>query len=206
MSFLSQIFILALLCLSNISIADDSSAATHLIEKLKAIKTLQADFVQESYDAKQKLLQKQNGSFKVKDSGEFIWLIAVPYEQKIISDAKSLKIYDPDLEQLTIKKLDDKAQVIPLLLFSGKSDQINDLYNVVAISDSHYSLASKSNNNLFDKLEIDFVDETPVSLIILDSLKQKTIVSFSNTVFNKPLSASLFQFIAPEGADIVDER
>lgn len=186
--------------------ADTPVAAQHLLEKLSGIKTLQADFIQENYDAKNKLLQKQSGHFKVTEDGKFIWNIAAPYEQKIISDGKILKIFDPDLEQLTIKPLDKKTQVIPLLLFSGQSEEITRQYDISNPEQNNFELHARDKNSLFDKLEVRFQKDLPVSLSIIDSMNQKTLVNFNGVVANQALKATGFQFEAPADVDIIDER
>jgi outer membrane lipoprotein carrier protein len=186
--------------------AETPLATQALLAQLKNIKTLQADFIQENYDAKNKLLQKQTGNFKVTDNGEFIWNIAAPYEQKIISDGKVLKIFDPDLEQLTIKPLDKKAQVIPLLLFSGESEAITQQYEISSSAQDSFDLHARDKNSLFEKLQVRFKNNKPVSLSIIDSVNQKTLVSFDKVIANQALKPSLFQFDAPAGTDVIDER
>jgi len=189
---------------------NEPSAAQQLLQVLKPIKTLQANFIQESYDSNDHLLQKQNGSFKVTEKGEFIWGISKPYEQKIISDGKVLKIFDPDLEQLTIKAIDKKNQVIPLLLFSGESENITRQYKILQTDapteKNTFDLIAQDKNSLFDKLQIIFKKGDPDSLSIIDSLKQKTIVHFEKVVINPSFKASTFQFEVPAGVDVIDER
>jgi len=204
------IFLIALL-FSGIALADDTllqdkSASQQLLSLLKNIKSLQATFVQESYDAKNTLLQKQNGNFKVTEKGEFVWNIQAPYEQKIISDGKTIKIFDPDLEQLTIKPIDKKTQVIPLLLFSGDSEALTKQYNVSSSSADVYTLSAQNKNSLFDNLQISFKEGKPDSLTIIDSMKQKTLVHFSQVDINQTINASSFLFEAPKGVDVIDER
>ena len=192
---------------SNVAVHADTPVATQaLLEKLNHIKTLQADFTQENFDANNKLLQKQSGNFKVTENGKFIWNIAAPYEQKIISDSKTLKIFDPDLEQLTIKPLDKKAQVIPLLLFSGESDEIAQQYQISHPELDKFELRAQDKNSLFDRLEVVFKKDLPVSLSIIDAMNQKTQVSFDKVLANQPLKATVFQFEIPAGVDVIDER
>lgn len=190
----------------SVATSAETPAAEKLLRQLKSIKTLQSDFIQENFDAKNNLLQKQTGSFKVTEGGAFIWSIAAPYEQKIISDGHVLKIFDPDLEQLTVKPLDKKAQAIPLLLFSGEGEAITQQYEITNPENEKFDLRAKDKNSLFEKLDISFKNGTPSSLSIIDSMNQKTLVSFDGVVVNQPLKSSLFQFEAPAGVDVIDER
>ena len=47
-----------------------------------------------------------------------------PFEQQIISNNREVRIYDPDLEQLTIKPVNKDMTVTPLLLFSDNKQKI----------------------------------------------------------------------------------
>lgn len=203
--FFKIILALAML-VSTSTNAEVAPTSEKLVQQLKKIKTLQADFIQENYDAKNNLLQKQNGNFKIMESGEFIWNTAAPYEQKIISDGNVLKIFDPDLEQLTIKTLDKKNQVVPLLLFSGEGRAITEQYEISSPQNDIFDLHASNKSSLFEKLQISFKNGLPVSLSIIDSMNQKTLVRFDKIILNQPIKTSLFQFETPLGADVIDER
>ena len=206
MKLLFNIILLAAALISVLAQAETPLATEKLLQQLKNIKTLQAGFVQENYDAKNNLLQKQTGNFIVTESGEFIWNIAAPYEQKIISDGKVLKIFDPDLEQVTLKALDKKAQVIPLLLFSSEGSAIAQQYEINNPAQDVFDLHARDKSSLFEKMQISFHNGMPTSLTIIDSMNQKTLVRFEKVVANQPLKASLFQFETPVGVDVIDER
>lgn len=188
-------------------------AAVQLMALLKPINGLSANFEQQSSDKSGKPLQQQSGHFVVKKSGEFAWYVNPPYEQHIISDGKIINIYDPDLEQLTIKPLDPKAQMIPLLLFSESGQQVIAQYIVSQTeAGSHpvFELQPKQNGSLFDRLTIAFSSRQstflPVQLDITDSLKQTTQVRFDKVLLNPSVDSKIFLFSAPEGVDVIDER
>jgi len=188
-------------------------ASKNLLKILQPIHNLSGSFEQQSLDKNNKLLQMQAGNFVVQKTGEFYWEIDPPYEQKIISDGKIINVYDPDLEQVTIKTLEQKAQIIPLLLFSENGQQLISQYIVSEIGDSSnpvFELKPKINGSLFDRLTITFrSDKVPVSpaqLEIVDSLKQVTRIYFDKTVLNRHIDTKVFLFSAPEGVDVIDER
>lgn len=190
-----------------------NEAADSLLAQLKPINNLSASFQQQTFDKNTKPLQQQNGHFVVKKSGEFRWSVNAPYEQLIVSDGKTLHIYDPDLEQLTIKKADTKVQMVPLLLFSHNADEILSQYDIslvnteaTSVNNRVYELSPKQSGNLFEGLRIVFSSGTPKQLEITDSLKQVTRVEFGAVMLNKSLMQDDFQFVVPEGIDIIDER
>ena len=117
-----------------------------------------------------------------------------------------LKIFDPDLEQVTLKALDKKTQVIPLLLFSGEGEVITKQYDISSPGKDAFDLRARDKKSMFEKLQISFKNGMPVSLSIIDSMNQKTIISFEKVVANQAMKASIFQFEIPVGIDVIDER
>jgi outer membrane lipoprotein carrier protein len=193
------------------AIAEDKPAQAispqqQLLQLLNTITSMQGDFVQTSYDQKSVALQKQHGTFKVTRQGEFIWDIEKPYTQKIISDGKDIRLYDPDLLQLTIKPFDKNARVVPLLLFSEQNAAISEAYNIRMVAVNTFELVDKNKSSLFEKLQIHFEQGKPESLLIVDSVQQMTEVRFSNLATNQSLSSDLFKFDPPKGTDVIDER
>jgi len=211
-----KFFIYPIAIFLSISIAHAAEDATiQLLGFLSPIHNLAGNFDQKSMDKSGKLIQQQNGNFVVQKNGKFIWRIMPPYEQHIISDGKIINIYDPDLEQLTIKSLDEKIQIIPLLLFSEGGQQIIRQYDVTMVatnSDAEvaFELKPRQSGSLFDKLVIVFSSirsrYIPTQLEILDSLKQTTQVHFDKVLLNQPVDQKLFEFSTPTGVDIIDER
>jgi len=185
---------------------DASNAAQALLKQLDSIQAMSGDFVQVSHDQKGNTLQQQHGHFSVARGGEFVWEIAKPYAQTIVSDGKSLRIYDPDLQQLTIKLLDKNARVAPLLLFSEGNRTIEKDYRIARIAPDSFELASIEKSGLFDKLRIHFAGANPDTLQIVDSLQQTTDVSFTHLMMNPALPPATFVFDAPAGVEVIDER
>lgn len=208
--FRVSVAVVALL-ISGVAFAEDP--ALKLMALLKPIKNISANFQQQSLDKSGKKLQQQSGHFVVKSSGEFYWYVKPPYEQQIISDGKVINIYDPDLEQLTIKTLDPKAQMIPLLLFSENGQKIITQYRVSqreAGTSIVFELKPNSDGSLFDQLVITFSSHSgvvvPTQLEIVDTLKQSTLVEFDKLLLNQSTDPNTFVFSAPEGVDVIDER
>jgi len=195
------------------SFATAEDAAEQLLTLLRPIDSLTANFEQQSLDKNGKLLQQQTGNFVIKRSGEFFWSVKPPYEQHIISDGRVINIYDPDLEQLTIKSIDQKTQMIPLLLFSNNIHEIISQYAVSQIeagSKPVFELKPRHNGNLFDRLAITFSlgksGSLPIQLEIIDSLRQITRIRFDKALLNRSVDPKIFLFSVPEGVDVIDER
>ena len=184
--------------------------ANDLLQLLRPMDNISAHFEQQTFDASGTQLQKQSGQFVVQKSGQFLWLVNPPYEQQIVSNGKILHLYDPDLEQVTVRNLDKKSQVIPLLLFSADAAVIMQKYRITRDTNnnpgSYFLLEPLEKGHLFDSLLINFQGQVPVFLEIRDSLKQVTRVTFSRVVCNQQVDQARFNFVAPAGVDVIDER
>jgi outer membrane lipoprotein carrier protein len=104
------------------------SAAGHAedrpVRELKAFldttKTLTADFKQVLINEAGDPVQTSYGIFYLQRPGKFRWDYQRPFQQQIIANSGKVWFYDTDLEQVTIKKLDESLGSTPALLLSGE--------------------------------------------------------------------------------------
>ncbi len=64
--------------------------------------------------------------------GLFYWHTEATAEQTMVSDGKKVTLWDPDLEQATIKKLDPRLTQTPALLLSGDVSKISESFDISA--------------------------------------------------------------------------
>ena len=80
------------------------------VEELKALlretSTARARFAQMVLDKNLKMLQQSTGTMQFARPGKFRWEYDKPYEQTIVGDGTRVWIYDKDLNQVTVRKLD----------------------------------------------------------------------------------------------------
>src|SRR5690606_34446508 len=118
--------------LTGVAMAQESSegAAEELSTILRSYETYQADFIQIVVGENGGRIQETRGSLKAKRPGLFYWETDAPLSQFIVSDGEVVEVYDPDLEQVTIHKLDDRVQTTPALLLSGEVENLDETYEV----------------------------------------------------------------------------
>ena len=207
-SILISIFTLVITTASfNISAEEhDASKLQSLLQQMSSIK---ARFVQHSFDGKGGLLQTLEGELMAKAPGKFRWKTEPPYEQLMVTNGETLWLYDEDLEQVTVQPLDKRVEATPALLLTGELEQINQAYEVFAEQlqeEWHFVLLPKTPDALFDRLRLEFDDNQSLKrMIIKDEIGQKTILSFSKVAHNMKLSDSSFNFVPPEGVDIISQ-
>ena len=96
------------------------------IDKLKsfiaATHSAQANFTQEVMDQNGKRIQSASGIMQFQRPGKFRWTYQQPYQQIIVGDGKKFWLYDADLNQVTVKKLDAALGSSPAALLSGSNE------------------------------------------------------------------------------------
>src|ERR1022692_1831794 len=96
------------------------------IEKLKtfiaATHSAQANFTQEVLDQNGKRIQSASGIMQFQRPGKFRWSYQKPFEQLIVGDGAKFWLYDADLNQVTVRKLDAALGNSPAALLSGNNE------------------------------------------------------------------------------------
>jgi outer membrane lipoprotein carrier protein len=185
----------------------DSTALNKLVTALNHIKTFSGTFVQYSVDQKGSRIQESRGELIADRAGLFYWHTSEPLEQIVISNGREVSVYDPDLEQVTIQKVGEKAQTTPAILFSGDTNEIGDLFKVeyreLVGGIVQFLLTPKEQESLFERLKIRFHGANIEELRITDALGQESTMSFIQTQVNLELPADTFIAKYPEGTDII---
>jgi outer membrane lipoprotein carrier protein len=136
------------------------NAAGDLAAILKSYESYQADFIQIVVNEKGHHVQETRGTLKAKRPGLFYWETSAPLSQFVVSDGSTVEVYDPDLEQVTIHKLDDQVQSTPALLLSGKVDNLDKTYEVsqrnLGDDTREFTLRPRSPDSLFVSLRLTF--------------------------------------------------
>jgi outer membrane lipoprotein carrier protein len=141
--------------------------------------------------------------------GNFYWRTTAPYEQLLVSDQKTIWLYDPDLEQVTVRPVGEDLQKTPALLFSNDLDKLREQFLVTRIAGADlqesFNLVPKAPDGLFSELTLVFSAGLLSEFHIQDNLGQSTRFVLSNVSSNEAVDAALFQFVPPEGVDVLHD-
>jgi outer membrane lipoprotein carrier protein len=187
--------------------ADDKSVAS-LTKLLETSQTLQARFSQLTLDGGGTQLQETAGQMILKRPGLFYWHTDAPNEQLMVSDGKKVSLWDPDLQQVTIKTLDQRLTQTPALLLSGDISKINQSFDITSKEAGNiidFTLKPKTKDTLFDSLRLSFRSGLINDMQLIDSVGQRTNILFTGVKANEQVDASKFTFVAPKGADVIQE-
>lgn len=196
-----------LLCMNGFSQAAETSEQ-QLKSFLAQTRALKADFKQVSFDRYGKPSQTSYGLFYLSRPGKFRWQYQKPYAQEIVSSAGKVWFFDADLEQVTVKTIDDSLGATPALLLSSDVG----LDENFTLSDQGkeetldwLKLSPKDPDSGFKYILIGLADGELAGMELSDNFGQLTRIYFSNLQANPSLDEKLFHFSIPEGVDVLEQ-
>jgi outer membrane lipoprotein carrier protein len=202
---------LILLCSLVLSVAHAHAAGS--IEKLKVFaeqtQSARATFTQTVRDKDGATVQTASGRLMFARPGKFRWEYEKPYQQTIVGDGEKLWVYDKDLNQVTVKKLEGGLGSSPAALLAGSND-IEQYYNVDAkgIKGGVDWLEAypRDKDTMFEKVRMGFKGSSLDTMELYDHLGQVTVIRFNKLERNPKLAANLFSFTPPAGADVIEDK
>ncbi len=175
---------------------------------LKASKSLTADFKQVLINEAGDPYQTSYGIFYLQRPGKFRWDYLKPFQQQIVSTSGKVWFYDTDLEQVTIKKLDESVGSTPALLLSGNIslDDNFTMQDQGVDGDMQWiKLLPKNQESSFKYILIGLNKGSLGGMELSDNFGQLTRIYFSNVLLNPPIKPTVFEFKAPKGADVFSD-
>ncbi|HSW94294.1 MAG TPA: outer membrane lipoprotein chaperone LolA [Gammaproteobacteria bacterium] len=207
MRFFLKLFF-AMISILFFQLAHANPASDELTALLNNIHTLQANFHEMVKDTKGKTLTQSDGKMSLRRPGQFRWDVMQPNRQLIVTNGQTIWIYDADLQQVTIRRLQKEAGEVPALLLSNTNETLTKDFSVEKSGDGKtqwFLLKPKDKSSLFEEIKLGFDNQQITTMQLQDHLGHVTMIQFSHGVANRQLSAALFAFKAPAGVDVIDE-
>jgi outer membrane lipoprotein carrier protein len=175
---------------------------------LQGLDGLQAQFRQTLSDRSGQQLEEASGTLAVSRPDRFRWDYRDPYQQVIVADGARIWIYDSDLEQVTVRKLDETLSATPAMLLSGRSN-LADNFSVTQASREGavdwVRMEPRRDDTDFKWVRLGFEGAVLKYMQLADKLGQTTSLEFSKVERNPPLDPSRFTFTVPPGADVIGD-
>jgi len=205
--------VVRLLCLSLFMLSNGAYASDQPIKKLQAFlkssKSLTADFKQVLINEAGSPYQSSSGLFYLQRPGKFRWNYLKPFQQQIVSTSGKVWFYDADLEQVTVKTLDESVGSTPALLLSGEISLEDNfiMENQGEEGDLLWiRLLPKNKDSTFKYIVIGLNKGVLGGMELSDNFGQLTRIYFSNVLLNPPIKPTVFEFKAPAGADVFSDQ
>lgn len=169
--------------------------------------SISSDFTQTVYGVRKNKISV--GKMQIERPNKFRWEY-VDDGQLIVSDGKTIYIYDKPLQQVTQKPLNDSLGKSPALLLAGGRD-IKKYYNVAVLPSSeslewvNLTPSNVSDNNGFKMVTIGFNpgNGSLSQMKFIDNFGNKSMINFSNVKVGVRAPSSTFNFTPPTGVDVI---
>lgn len=197
---------LAMGVLSATSQADTAALDTFMAE----VNAFSARFEQTLYDADGDSVQTSSGTVVLERPARFRWEYSASDSdasgQTLVADGERVWLYDPDLEQVTVNRIDERVAGTPLVVLMG-NDPLESVFAVESLGNSDgidwFELAPISQVGDFDAVFVGLADGDLAAMELRDSFGQATQILFSEFDADIDPEDALFTFVAPEGVDII---
>lgn len=180
-----------------------------LLAFTRGLETLDGRFEQQAYDADGRLRETSEGRVALAAPRQFRWDYESPFPQTIIADGTRLWIYDPELEQVSVRMQAQEEQSSPLAALIDP-EVLNQQFEVTQLPGSDglewlQLRPRKTEDAPISEARIGLADGQLRRMELIDSLQQRSVLSFSSWQRNTPLPADLFRFVPPDGVDVVGD-
>jgi outer membrane lipoprotein carrier protein len=171
------------------------------------IHTFEARFGQIVLDEDLTEIDNSEGQVWIQRPGRFRWNYEAPDAQEIVGDSVNVWIYDIELEQVSVRTQDQAIGNSPATILAGSGD-LEDDYEIEDIGSQGrfdwVNLTPRDEESGFREVRIGFEDNRLRLLELLDNLDQRTRISFIDLKENVPIPITTFDFLPPEGVDVID--
>jgi len=170
------------------------------------LKSFHAQFAQTVIDSNGEQVQDSKGEVWIEKPGRFRWDYRTPYRQLIVADGKRLWTWDEDLEQATVKDIDEALSSTPAMLLSGFRP-LSEVMTWKRLEDEEgmqwFSLSPRQADAAVERVRMAFADGDLSVIEVIDDFGNHTRIVFSATQRNRPVDPALFELRLPPGTDII---
>ena len=206
---MKRIFLFLLLAVLSLPLsAEPAGGVARMHAFLEDVHTLKADFTQVVLDSNLKQVKQSTGTLTIKRPGRFRWDYSKPNPEVIVADGKRLWLYDVDLQQVTVKPLNDTLAASPAVLLSGS----NDVEKSFSVEDqgekdglAWVDLKPKVKDTDFEDVKLGFRGEDVSVMELKDNLGSTTRITFDRLQRNLEVADGVFKFTPPKGADVIGD-
>lgn len=197
---------LASLCVLAVGAAR-ADAVDQLRNFVRDVKSGRASFQQTVTTPDSARRKDSSGTFTFRRPNRFRFDYVKPYPELIVADGTKVWVYDPDLNQVTVRKFDQALGATPAALLAGATLERD--FNL-AVAPSHDGLewaraTPKEADGAFQWMAVGFRGGVLAAVEILDRFGQRTVLRLDRFEANASQVDEQFQFKPPAGADVIEQ-
>jgi outer membrane lipoprotein carrier protein len=187
-----------------------AGARDELTRFTAGLKGLEGQFSQQVFDANGRAKESSSGKVAVAAPRQFRWEYVKPFAQLIVADGQKVWVYEPELQQATVRPQGEEEHNSPLVaLFDPKRlDQQFDVSEEAAASDGLQWLTLTPKVDAaanFQMARLGFGPQGLARMQVLDLVGQKTEIRFDGWNRNPAFAAGTFKFVPGKDIDVVGQ-
>ena len=196
-----QLALVAMLALSGPVYGQGGIAA--LKDYYQSVKSLQGEFVQTTRGELDEVIETSSGTLLIQRPDRFRWTYDQPFEQIIVADGRELWVYDVDLDQVTVRPLDEVLGMGPALLLSGSYQTLDANFDIQEEKGGWLRLIPRQEDWDFQSIRVRMSDGVPRIVEVDTGLGQATRLELTELERNPKIDPSEFRFDPPAGVDVI---
>ncbi len=170
--------------------------------------SLTGHFSQTLTDINGRAGKSSSGTLALQAPRQFRWDTLTPYKQTIVADGSRVWVYDPELEQVTVRVQSTEEAHSPITVLTDLK-QMDRNFKVVERGErdglAWLRLNSTGKDPQFDYADLGFDANGLARMTFRDQLGSTTDIRFSAWQRNAVIAPSAFNFVAPKGADVIGD-
>lgn len=197
----------AALLLIVIGPASAGTARDRLDAFLHDLASLEGRFRQVLLDDQGQPVDESSGTVYLQRPGRFRWDYTEPFPQLIVADGERVWLFDPGLEQVTVRPQSQAMGTTPAALLAS-TQPVDESFEVTELErdeegSTWLALEPRDSASSFETIRIGFGEQGLQAMELRDSFGQTTRIEFSDIRRNPQLDAALFRFTPPAGVDVI---
>jgi len=196
------------LSLSAVAQAAGGPARARLDAFATGLHSLTGHFSQTLTDINGHTSKNSSGTLALQAPRQFRWDTLAPYKQTIVADGSRVWMYDPELEQVTVRVQSSEEAHSPLTVLTDLKQMDKD-FKVVEQGEhdglAWLRLSSTAKDPQFDYADLGFDANGLARMTFRDQLGSTTDIRFSGWQRNVPIPPATFNFVPPKGADVIGD-
>lgn len=174
---------------------------------VRDVKTGRAEFTQTVTSPDGRRARTSSGRFEFARPDQFRFEYAKPFEQLIVGDGRQVWIYDPALQQASVRPMSQALGATPAALLTGDSlERDFDLTSLPPRDGLDWVQARpRQSEGSFTLLRVGFSGTQLAAVEIVDSFGQTSVLRFSRVEQGVPLPAQRFHFTPPPGVELLTQ-
>jgi len=200
--------VVLMLSLGTVAQAANGAARTRLDAFAAGLHSLTGQFTQSLTDINGHSTKSSSGTLALEAPRQFRWDTLTPYKQTIVADGSRVWMYDPELEQVTVRVQSTEEAHSPLTVLTDVK-QVDRNFKVAEQGEHDgllwLRLTSTAKDPQFDYADLGFDANGLARMTFRDQLGSTTDIRFSGWQRNAPIPASAFNFVPPKGADVIGD-